>query len=313
VARAIGLSKREDSGFWSSVWKNRAIYALLVPGLLWYVIFAYGPMYGLTLAFKTYRASLGVWGSHWVGMENYKYVFRDPAFLDSVWRTLTINMGRLVFQFPVPILLALLLNELKLRPLKKGLQTILTFPHFLSWVVVASIMVNILSYDGLINKILNLMGRDDFKFLGNATIFQPMLYISEIWKSAGWGAIIYLAAIAGVSVEQYEAAQIDGASRSQQIFRITLPNIMSTIIVMAILFVGGIMTMGFDQIFNLSNPGVRSVSETIDMYIYRITFQSAADFSFSMAVSLFRSVVNLILLLLVDRAARLAGGEGLLG
>jgi putative aldouronate transport system permease protein len=313
VAAAIGSAPRGDGGLWGSVWRNRAIYALLAPGLLWYVIFAYGPMYGLTLAFKTYRASLGIWGSHWVGMENYKYVFRDPAFLDSVWRTLTINLGRLVFQFPVPILLALLLNELKFTRLKKGLQTILTFPHFLSWVVVASIMVNILSYDGLINKILNFMGRDDFKFLGNATIFQPMLYMSEIWKSAGWGAIIYLAAIAGVSVEQYEAAQIDGATRLQQIFRITLPNIMSTIIVMAILFVGGIMTMGFDQIFNLSNPGVRSVSETIDMYIYRITFQSAADFSFSMAVSLFRSVVNLILLLLVDRAARLAGGEGLLG
>jgi putative aldouronate transport system permease protein len=304
---------REGGSMVQSIWKNRAIYALLAPGLLWYVIFAYGPMYGLTLAFKTYRASLGIWGSHWVGLENFKYVFRDPAFLESVWRTLYINLGRFVFQFPVPIILALLLNELRLPRLKKGLQTLLTFPHFLSWVVVASILVNILAYDGIVNKILNSMGRDDYKFLGNPAIFQPMLYITEIWKSAGWGAIIYLAAIAGISTEQYEAAQIDGANRYYQVFHITLPNIMSTIIVMAILFVGGIMTMGFDQIFNLSNPGVKRVAETIDMYIYRITFQSAADFSFSMAVSLFRSLVNLILLLLVDRAARLAGGDGLLG
>lgn len=296
-----------------SVWKHRMIYTLLIPGLIWYLIFAYGPMGGLTLAFKTYKARLGVWGSPWAGLENYVYVFRDPAFLKSVFRTLNINFGRMLVQFPMPILLALMLNELRMNRYKKMMQTVLTFPHFLSWVVVASILTNVLAYDGLLNGIIKLMGGDTISFLGNAKIFQPMLYVTEVWKSAGWSAIIYLAAITGIDQDQYEAAEIDGASRLQSIRHITLPNIMPTVVVMFILAMGNIMSAGFDQIFNLSNAAVRDVSETLDMYIYRITFQSAPDFSFSMAVSLFRSVINMLLLLLADRGAKLMGGDGLLG
>ncbi|MDL2233928.1 ABC transporter permease subunit [Ruminococcaceae bacterium OttesenSCG-928-L11] len=296
----------------SQIWKHRAVYTLLLPGLVWYFIFAYMPMGGLSLAFKSYKANLGIWASPWVGFENYRYVFRDPAFWGSIQRTLIINLGRLVFQFPAPVLIALMLNEVRVGRYKKVLQSLYTFPHFLSWVIVASIMTNLLSYDGIVNGLLGQMG-SSVNFLGNAKIFQPMLYITEIWKSSGYSAIIYLAAISGIDVDQYEAAEIDGASRMQRIFRITLPNILPTITIMFILMTGNLMSTGFDQIFNLSNAAVKEVSETLDMYIYRITFQSSSDFSFSTAVSLFRSLINMILLVLADRGSRLMGGNGLFG
>lgn len=297
---------------WKMFWKNRMIYTLLIPGILWYVIFCYGPMSGLSLAFKTYKASLGIWGSPWIGFKYFVSVFNDPAFFRAVIKTFTINLGRMVFQFPVPIILALLLNELRFTKLKRTLQTFLTFPHFLSWVVVASILINIFAFDGMVNSIIKLFGGESFNFLGNTSIFIPFLYITEVWKNAGWGAIIYLAAIAGINVDQYEAAVIDGANRFQKLFQITIPNIMPTIIVMFILAMGGLMSTGFDQIFNLSNPAVRDVAETLDMYIYRITFLSPPNFSFSTAVSLFRSIVNMILLLLANWAAKLMGSDGLI-
>jgi len=295
-----------------SIWKHRMVYSLLIPGLIWYVVFAYGPMGGLTLAFRTFRANLGIWGSPWVGMLNFERVFADPAFMNSIIRTLHINIGRIIFQFPVPIILALALNEIKFGRYKKSLQTVFTFPHFLSWIIVASVLTNVLAIDGIVNNYIAALGFDRFSFLGTPIVFQPMLYITDIWKAAGWGAIIYLAAIAGIGTEQYEAAELDGAGRFQKIFYITLPNIASTIAVMFILAVGGLMTGGFDQIFNLSNPAVRAVSEVIDMYIFRITFLSPTDFSFSMAVALFRSLINLVLLLFADRCIKILGGDGLL-
>lgn len=295
-----------------SIWKNRMIYSLLLPGLIWYIIFAYGPIGGLSLAFKQYKANLGIWASPWVGLANYEYVFQDPAFFKALLKTFTINMGRIFFQFPMPIVLALLFNELKFPRIKKGLQTVFTFPNFLSWVVVASVLMNLLSFDGLVNMIVRFFGGESINFLGNPKTFIPLLYITDIWKSAGWGAIVYLAAISGIDMDQYEAAEIDGVSRWQRIFRITLPNIMPTIIVMFILQVGNIMSAGFDQIFNLSNPAVRDTAEVLDMYIYRITFMNAPDFSFSTAVSLFRSVLNMTFLLLADWGAKRMGGSGLL-
>lgn len=295
------------------IWKYRMVYALLAPGLVWYIIFVYGPMGGLSLAFKTYTARGGIWGSPWAGLANFEYIFLDQAFIRSVWRTLEINLGRMVFQFPMAIIIALLINEVIFPRMKKGLQTVLTFPHFLSWVVLSSVLITVLSYDGFINGIIKAFGFNSFNFLGNEPIFVPMLYITEIWKNSGWGAIIYLAAIAGIDSEQYEAAAIDGVNRFQRMFHITLPNIMPTIIVMFILTMGNLMSTGFDQIFNLSNDAVRGVAETLDMYIYKISFQSAPDFSYSTAVSLFRSVVNMILLLLADRIAKLLGKEGLMG
>lgn len=177
----------------------------------------------------------------------------------------------------------------------------------------ASIVINILSYDGLVNSIIAAMGGETVNFTGNAKLFQPLLYITENWKSAGWSAIIYMAAISGIDMDQYEAADLDGASRLQKIFRITLPNILPTISVMFVLQMGSLMSGGFDQIFNLSNPAVKDVSEILDMYIYDITFGSTPDFSFSTAVSLFRSVVNCAFLVAADRGAKALGGSGLFG
>lgn len=291
--------------------KNKMIYTLLLPGLVWLFLFAYMPMGGLSLAFKEYKANMGIWGSPWVGLENFTYVFRDPNFINAVWRTLYINILKLVVTFPVPIILALMLNELRMKRMKKAFQTVLTFPHFLSWIIVSGIVINVLAYDGLVNSALTMLGLPTINFLGSEQNFIPMILLTDIWKSAGWGAIVYLAAISGIDQDQYESAQIDGASRMQQIFRITLPNILPTVTIMFILSVGGLMSSGFDQIFNLANAATKNVSEVLDVYIYRITFQSSTDFSFSTAVSLFRSLVNMFLLLAADRVAKKLGGDGL--
>ncbi|WP_412067008.1 ABC transporter permease [Paenibacillus sp. alder61] len=297
--------------YFRQIWKHRMTYTLLIPGLVWLVLFAYMPMGGLSLAFKDFKANLGIWGSPWVGWENFEYVFRDPAFIDAVWKTLAINVTKLIIQFPFPIMLALLLNELRMSRYKKVMQTVFTFPHFLSWIVVSGIVINVLSHDGLINSALTLFGAQPINFMGSEKLFVPMVIVTDIWKSAGWGAIIYLAAISGIDMDQYESAQIDGATRLQQLFRITLPNILPTITVMFILSVGGLMSSGFDQIFNLMNAATKNAAEVLDVYIYRITFQSATDFSFSSAVSLFRSIINMALLLIADRAAKWMGGDGL--
>ena len=314
---SISLAERKQThkfgNLMAAIWQNRMVYTLLLPGLIWYIIFVYGPMGGLSLAFKSYTARGGIWGSPWVGFENFKYIFLDQAFMRSVIRTLEINLGRMIFQFPMAIVVALLLNEVIFLRMKKSLQTILTFPHFLSWVVLSSVLITVLSYDGFINGIIKAFGFHSFNFLGNEPIFVPMLYITEIWKNSGWGAIIYLAAISGVDAEQYEAAAIDGVNRFQRIFNITLPSIMPTIVVMFILTMGGLMSTGFDQIFNLSNEAVRDAAEILDMYIYKISFQSAPDFSYSTAVSLFRSVINMAFLLVADRIAKMMGSDGLMG
>ena len=263
-----------------SIWKNRMIYMLLLPGVLWYVIFCYLPMGGLSLAFKTYKANLGIWGSPWVGLQNYEFVFRDPAFFDSIGRTLSINLGRMIFEFPFPILLALFINEIRCGKYQKFVQTVCTFPHFLSWIVIAAVLQNFLGSDGMINRLVQMAGGDPVGFLSTPGLFQPMLYLTAIWKSSGWNAIIYLAAISGIDTEQFEAAEIDGCSRWQRMWYLTLPSIVPTICIMCILTMGNLMTAGFDQIFNLNNAAVNSVSETLDMYIYRVTFQSSSDFGF---------------------------------
>ncbi|NLL39104.1 MAG: sugar ABC transporter permease [Clostridiales bacterium] len=296
-----------------NILKNKDKYLLILPGLVWYVVFAYIPIYGLTLAFKKYIAKLGLFGSPFVGLYNFENVFADPAFMKSIYTTLRINAGRLIFVFPFPILLALIFNEVRLGKSKKILQSIFTFPHFLSWVIVGSIMISVLGQRGVVNSVLNLLfGKDPIGFLGTPSLFQPIVYLTDIWKSAGWSAIIYMAAISGIDIEQYQAAEIDGSTRLQRIWYITLPGIKSTIIVLFILAVGNLMSGGFDQIFNLSNPATIRVAETLDMYIYRITFRGSVDFSFSAAVALFRSTINLILLLTADRVIKRIGGSGLL-
>lgn len=287
------------------------IYVIILLPIIWYVIFAYMPLAGLQLALKTYKPRLGIWGSPWMGLKNFQNVFIDPAFMRSIWRTLSINILRLFVVFPIPIILALLLNEMRSKRYKNVLQTVMTFPNFLSWVIVSSILTNVLSADGLANSFIRALGGGTVDFLGSERLFQPMLYITDIWKSSGWSMIVYLAAISGIDQDQYEASEIDGANHWQKLVHITFPNLMPTIVVMFILATGNLMSAGFDQIFNLSNSATKNVAEILDMYIYRITFQSAPDYGLSTAISLMRSVVNMALLLLADRGSKMMGGNGL--
>lgn len=312
-----GIKKPYSKGFLAktgrSIVKNRGKYLLVLPGFVWYIIFAYIPIFGLSLAFKTYIAKLGLFGSPWIGMANFENVFADPAFMQSIFTTLKINAGRLLFVFPFPIFLALAINEVRLGRSKKIMQSIFTFPHFLSWVIVASIMISVLGQRGMVNSSMGaIFGTKPIGFLGTPSLFLPIVYLTDIWKSAGWSAIIYMAAISGIDTEQYEAAEIDGSSRLQRMWYITLPGIKPTILVLFILAVGYLMSGGFDQIFNLSNPATIKVAETLDMYIYRITFRGSVDFSYSSAVAIFRSTINLLLLFSADRLIKRVGGSGLL-
>lgn len=306
---SAGAIEKKPSRLWRDIVKNKYIYLILIPGLIYYIIFAYGPMYGLTIAFKDFNVKAGIMGSEWVGLANFQRVFKDYEFYLALKNTLIISFSRILIQFPAPIILALLLNELNEGIYKKTLQTVLTFPNFLSWVVVSSILINLLSSGGAINNIIALFGGERQDFLANASMFRPLLYITEIWKSAGWGSIIYLAAISSISPDIYEAATMDGAGRLKKMMYITWPCIRQTAVIMLILAVGNVMNAGFDQIFNMQNAAVRPVSDILDTYIYRITFGTGTDFGFSTGVGLFKSVINFILLFSFDKLSRVISGE----
>ncbi len=306
--------KRSASKTIREIIRFRGVYLIMLPAIIWYVMFSYIPMAGLTLAFKTYKAKLGIWGSPWAGLKHFERLFQDPKFMDAVLRTLKINGGRLILTFPFAIILALLLNELRMGKFKKVLQVTFTFPHFLSWVIIASIITNVLSYRGLVNGAIEMFGGEYVNFIGNSKLFVPLVYITEVWKGAGWSAIIYMAAIAGIDQEQFEAADIDGANRWDKMWKITIPSILPTITIMFILAAGNVMTKGFDQVFNMDNDAVHKVSQTLDMYIYNVTFNAKkTDFGYSTALSLFRSVVNLIFLVVANTITKKLGGNGLMG
>ena len=287
------------------IWKARYLYLCLLPLLIWLVIFQYGPMYGVILAFKKYSARLGIWGSEWVGLSNFKRIFITPLAVKSIINTLQISVSRLVFEFPMGVIVAVLLTEMPGKRTKKAVQTILTFPHFLSWVVVACILRNFLASDGIINVLLERGGFGTVNFLGNESLFRPFLYVTANWKEMGWSAIIYMAAIAGIDPTLYEAA-----SRLKRIWHITLPGIRGTIAIMFILAVGGIMSAGFDQIFNLNNAMVADSARILDIYIYDLTFRSVPDYGFTTAVGMFTAVVNLLMLLTANQVVyKLTGNK----
>ena len=298
------ILKNKNTTLWGRIWYNRQVYILILPALAWVIIFAYIPMAGLQLAFKQFNARMGIWGSPWTGLTNYSFVVRDPAFWRAMINTVTISLERIVFQFPIPIILALLVNEMRGKRYKKVLQTIYTFPHFLSWIVVSAIMFNLFQHMGLVNLMIIRFGGEPIPFLTSGNLIRPILYITANWKNAGWSAIIYLASIAGIDQEQYESAIVDGATRFQRVLHITLPGIKETIIIMLILAVGGIMNAGFEQIFNIGNPVLLNRIDMIDWYIYRVTFESRTDFGFSTAVSLMKGFLNFIFLLAANQISK---------
>ena len=252
-------------------------------------------MFGLQIAFKKYSAKLGIWGSKWIGLDNFNRIFISPDAIRSIKNTLIISFERLIFEFPVPIILAMLINEMPGRKLKRTYQTILTFPHFLSWVIVASILNNFLANTGALNALIVSLGGKPISFLATPEIFRPILYITANWKHMGYSSIIYIAAIAGISSELYEAAIMDGAGKLKQMFYVTIPGIMPTIITMLILKIGNMMNLGFEKIFLLYNSSIYETADVISTYVYRKGIGDM-NYSFSTAVGLFNSIINLLLL-----------------
>ncbi|NBD26294.1 ABC transporter permease [Paenibacillus glycinis] len=293
------------------LFKHRYLYLLLLPTVLFYVLFQYVPMYGVLLAFKEFKYHGGILSGPWVGMDNFKDLVAQSDFWRAFWNTLYISCGRLAFEFPIAIILALLINEVAREKMKKFYQTVYTFPHFISWVIISGIMFNFLGNAGVLNQIIASLGFHKVTFLTDPGLFRAIVFISNIWKEVGWSAIIYLAAIAGINPELYEAAYVDGAGRFQQLKSVTWPSIRGTAAIMLILAVGNAMNGGFDQIFNLYNPGVYSTGDIIDTYTYRSAFSDGLGFGVTTAVGLFKAVLNFSLLYLANFIVKRLGGEGL--
>lgn len=283
--------------------KNQIHYHLmLVPGMILLAIFHFYPMLGSVIAFKNFLPARGIWGSPWVGLDNIKFMFQISDSKLVLYNTIFISMMKMVANLIVPLCFALLLNEVRLRNFKRIVQTIVYLPHFMSWVLLSVILLNILSFRGVVNQFLGFIGVDPILFLGSNTWFPAVLVSSEVWKDFGFSAIIYLAALAGVNPNLYEAAEIDGASRWRKIWHITLPGIRPTVILLATLSLGQILNAGFEQILNLYNPLVYRSGDVIDTYVYRVGLVQT-QYGIASAVGLMKSLVSFILIIAAYRLA----------
>jgi len=303
-------SSTKARGFKKTVWRHRTLYLMAVPGIVYFLIFKYLPMGGLVIAFQNYMPFLGIGGSEWVGFEHFVRFFTDDTFYILLRNTLVISALLLIFSFPVPIILALMLNELRGRVFKRSLQSVLYLPHFMSWVIVVSIFYVLLTVDGgAINNLIVAAGGEAVPFLTDPDWLRPMYVVQNIWKSAGWGTIVYLAAMTAVDVGLYEAAELDGAGRIRQSWHITLPAIRPVIVVMFILAIGDILELGFEHMFLLLNSLNREVAEIFDTYVYTTGIQNG-QLSYATAVGLFKGLVGLILVVMANRLAKKFGEEG---
>lgn len=305
------ISKKKQISTFNHIRQNKWLYILTIPGLLYFAIFKYAPMYGLIIAFKDYVPFLGISESKWVGLQNFQDFFANPDFFRIFWNTLAIAFLNILFAFPAPIFLALLLNEVRLKVYQRAIQTFVYVPHFLSWTIVVSLWHILFNLDhGAITEIvLSLTGRE-IDFLTDPAWFRPMIILQSIWKEMGWGTIIYLAALAGVDQEQYEAAIMDGAGRFRRVWHITLPAIRSTIVIMLIMKVGSILSTGFDQFYLMTNQLNRPVADVFDTYVYMMGITNGA-YSYSTAVGLFKSLIGIILVFSTNRLAKKFGESGL--
>ncbi|ACS99837.1 ABC transporter permease [Paenibacillus sp. JDR-2] len=314
LAKAISNAGKVKSTAGSELRKRiigyRMLYVMLLPAIAFLLIFNYIPMYGATIAFKDFWITKGIMGSPWVGLEHFQKIFDTDKFWEVFRNTIEINLLRLVFGFPAPIILAILLNEVRQKFLKRSIQTIIYLPHFVSWVTIAGIIFSLLSTDGLVNKVVVAIGGEPINFLTNNQMFRPLLIISGIWKEAGWGTIIYMAALAGVNPNLFEAAMVDGANRFKQAMYITLPSLLPIISILLILNFGSMMTGGFDQVFNLYNTMVYKSGDVIDTYVYRIGL-TQGEYSMATAIGLFLNVINFTLLMIVNYVSKKLSGQGI--
>ncbi|MBN2980039.1 sugar ABC transporter permease [Cohnella algarum] len=311
VRSQAALRERTKSERKKRMWRNRWIYVMILPGLLYFLIFKYVPMFGLVISFQDYKPFKGILGSEWVGFEHFERLFTMPDFWQILSNTLILFGMNLVFYFPVPIILALMLNEVRTAFFKKFFQSLVYLPHFMSWVIIVSIGYVMLTMDGgIINELLVMLGLPKINFLLSPEWFRPTYIVQVIWREAGWGTIIYLAAIASIDPQLYEAARMDGAGRLRQIWHITLPAIRSVIVVLLILKIGDVLELGFEHVYLLLNSMNRNVAEIIDTYVYTAGLRQM-QFSYSAAVGFFKSAVGLVLVMVANRLAKRFGEEGI--
>jgi putative aldouronate transport system permease protein len=296
--RRSGRQRGGLAGFFRSFIGYKKYFALTVmilPTIVYFIIFKYGPMYGLGMAFTDYKPNLGMLGSPWIGFENFEEIFSKATFGRAMRNTIIISLYKLVAGFPMPIILALILNEVRHLMFKKVVQTISYLPYFLSWVVLAGVFIQLLSPStGLVNYILKAFGLEPIYFLGENKWFRSVLVATDVWKNMGWNSIIFIAAIASVEQSMYEAAVCDGANRFQRMWHITLPNILPTITVLLILNIGHLLDAGFDQVFNLYNGAVYETSDILDTYVYRLGIGDM-QYGLATAVGLFKNVIGFLL------------------
>lgn len=287
--------KKNRHDLWIQVKRHKILYLFLVPVIVWLIIFCYVPMAGIVLAFKNYRFDLGIFGSEWAGLKHFEKFFTSPEFWITIKNTLVITCTKLFICFPAPIILALLLNEVKAARFKKTIQTLSYLPNFVSWVVVVQLMTAIFTpYGGIFNDIREMMGLEPIFLMGEKNAFLPLVVFSDPWKNVGWGSIVYLAAITGVDQELYEAAAIDGAGRWKCTWHITLPGIAMTVGIMFVMAVGGILNAGYDQILLLQQPANMQISQVLDTYVIQTGIRYG-KFEYATAIGLFKSVFSLIM------------------
>ena len=293
------------------IYEYRYIYLLALPGFLYFLLFKILPMWGVALSFENFKVSKGVFGSEFVGLKNYINFFKNRNFLKMFRNTLAISSLNLFLGFPLPILLAILLNEIRNQTYKKTMQTLVYLPHFMSWVVVAGLTFFLLSVDiGVVNKILVAAGKEKVSYLTDPRLFWWLLFGQSTWREIGWGSIVYLAAISQISQSLYEAAEMDGANKLQQILHVTIPGILPTIIVMFIMRLGTVLDVGVEQVLLMSNSFVTDVSLTFDLYAYQQGIQQG-NYSLSATVSVCKGLVGMVLVLLSNRAIKKTGNEGM--
>ncbi len=285
---------KRKSSFWKDFKKQWYYYAMVTPVIILVFIFSYLPLYGLVIAFQKYNPALG-FRSAWVGLDNFIFLFKQPNFVRTIWNTLYIAVLKIAGGILVPVTVSLLLNEVRNARMKHMFQTAVYLPYFLSWVLLAGVLMDILGTDGIINQTLKQLGLGSVNFLGNAKIFPWTMIVSDIWKNFGFGTVVYLAALTGIDPGLYEAAVVDGAGRWKQTVYITLPQLTPTIVLMSVLALGGVLNAGFDQIYNLYSPIVFTTGDIIDTYVYRLGI-TQAQYSIGTAVGLFKSAVSAVLI-----------------
>ncbi len=308
---AVAVRRRPIGGLRARLSRNRWLYVLMAPGILYFLVFRYLPILGVVIAFQNFQPFLGVVNSPWVGFAHFQAFFQNRAFVELLRNTLLLSAYNLIFFFPMPIILALLLNEVSSRVFKRLVQTLVYIPHFISMVIVASVTYVLLTTEGgLINNLLHKLTGTKISFLTDPRWFRPLIIIQVIWKETGWGTIIFLATLAGVDPALYEAAIVDGANRWQRLVRITLPFMVSTIVILLILRLGHVMDSGFEQVLLMVNSLNRETGEVFDTYVYRLGVTQGA-YSHSTAVGLFKSLVGIVLITGANWSARRAGQSSL--